>query len=93
VLTTFLFITKSLGRLQLVLVLGEIPRGGLIVCSLPPDTLFRMIPFSLGASVMSAVAGIAVTRSGAYRGIIWAGWAVMILGWGLMITLDDHSNT
>ncbi|KAH9066301.1 MFS general substrate transporter [Lactarius vividus] len=53
----------------------------------------RMIPFSLGAAVISAVAGITVTRMGTYRGIIWAAWAIMILGWGLMITLDDHSNT
>ncbi|KAH9030951.1 MFS general substrate transporter [Lactarius hengduanensis] len=53
----------------------------------------RMIPFSLGAAVISAVAGIAVTRTGTYRGIIWAAWAMMILGWGLMITLDDRSNT
>ena len=58
-----------------------------------PDTFFRMIPFFLGASLVYVVAGITVTRSGAYRGIIWAGWAVMTLGWGLMITLDDHSNT
>ena len=92
--TTFLFITRSLGRLQPVLVLSEIPWGGRgAVSSLPPDTLFRMTPFSLGASVISAVAGITVTRSGAYRGIIWAGWAVMILGWGLMFTLDDRSDT
>ena len=52
-----------------------------------------MIPFCLGTSLIYAVAGITVTRSGAYRGIIWAGWAVMTLGWGLMITLDDHSDT
>ncbi|KAH9071142.1 MFS general substrate transporter [Lactarius deliciosus] len=53
----------------------------------------RMIPFSLGAAAISIVAGFAVTRTGTYRGIIWAAWAMMILGWGLMITLDDHSNT
>jgi hypothetical protein len=53
----------------------------------------RMIPFSLTAAVISVVSGLAVTRSGAYRGIIWASWAFMSLGWGLMITLDDNSNT
>ncbi|KAI9446101.1 major facilitator superfamily domain-containing protein [Lactarius indigo] len=53
----------------------------------------RMIPFSLGAAVISAVSGVTITRMGTYRGIIWAAWAIMILGWGLMITLDDHSNT
>jgi hypothetical protein len=52
-----------------------------------------MIPFALGASVASIVAGITVTRTGSYRGIIWAAWAIMIIGWGLMTTLDDRSNT
>ena len=52
-----------------------------------------MIPFYLGTAAMTTIAGIALSRLGAYRGIIWAAWAVMILGWGLMITLDDHSNT
>jgi hypothetical protein len=52
-----------------------------------------MIPFSAGFSAVSIVAGYAVTRTGTYRGIIWAAWALMILGWGLMTALDDHSNT
>lgn len=51
-----------------------------------------MIPFSLGSAVMAIVAGITVTRTGRYRGIIWASWAIMIVGWGLMTTVDDHSN-
>ncbi|KAF8265935.1 major facilitator superfamily domain-containing protein [Lactarius quietus] len=53
----------------------------------------RMIPFSVGAATISAVSSMTVTRTGAYRGIIWVAWAIMTLGWGLMITLDDHSNT
>ncbi|KAI9446080.1 MFS general substrate transporter [Lactarius indigo] len=53
----------------------------------------RMIPYSLGNAAVSTLAGITVTRLGAYRGIIWGSWAVLILGWGLMTTLDDHSNT
>ncbi|KAN0140985.1 Major facilitator superfamily domain containing protein [Lactarius tabidus] len=52
-----------------------------------------MIPFSAGLAGVSAVAGYTVTRTGTYRGIIWGAWALMILGWGLMTTLDDHSNT
>ena len=51
-----------------------------------------MIPFSTGMAGVSFVAGYAVTRTGTYRGIIWATWALMILGWGLMTTLDDHST-
>ncbi|KAH9071118.1 MFS general substrate transporter [Lactarius deliciosus] len=53
----------------------------------------RMMPFSLGHAVASGIAGFTVSRLGVYRGIIWGGWAVLILGWGLMTMLDDHSNT
>ena len=52
-----------------------------------------MIPFFFGISATASIAGFAVTRTGVYRGIIWTSWAVMVLGWGLMATLDDHSNT
>jgi hypothetical protein len=52
-----------------------------------------MIPFSLGASLTSVIGGVTVTRLGAYRAIIWGSWATMVLGWGLMTTLDDHSST
>ncbi|KAF8265942.1 MFS amino acid permease [Lactarius quietus] len=53
----------------------------------------RLTSFSLGTAAMATISGFAITRLGAYRGIIWASWAVMILGWGLMSTLSDHSNT
>jgi len=53
----------------------------------------RMLPFSLGASVTSVISGVLVTRTGAYRPVIWVSSATMVLGWGLMTTLDDHSNT
>jgi len=52
-----------------------------------------MVPFSAGFAATSLVSGFTVTRTGVYRGIICAAWAVMVLGWGLMTTLDDHSNT
>ncbi|KAF8265941.1 major facilitator superfamily domain-containing protein [Lactarius quietus] len=53
----------------------------------------RMIPFSLGTAETATISGFALTRLGAYRGMIWAPWATMIIGWGLMSTLSDHSNT
>ncbi|KAF8503316.1 major facilitator superfamily domain-containing protein [Russula emetica] len=53
----------------------------------------RVIPFSLSASVTSIISGVSVTRIGAYRAVLWAAWAIMFLGWGLMTTLDDRSNT
>jgi hypothetical protein len=51
-----------------------------------------MIPFSFGGAIMSVVSGVLVTKLGVYRPIIWFGWIVMTLGWGLMIQLDDTSN-
>ncbi|KZV73419.1 MFS amino acid permease [Peniophora sp. CONT] len=52
----------------------------------------RMIPFSVGAALISMVTGILVTRLGTYRPIMWFCWTIMTLGWGLMIQLDDTSN-
>ncbi|KIY72091.1 MFS general substrate transporter [Cylindrobasidium torrendii FP15055 ss-10] len=51
----------------------------------------RMLPFSLGSSVTSGLAGFVVTRTGQYRPIIWASWAMFAVGYGLMIMLDSHS--
>ncbi|THH13934.1 hypothetical protein EW146_g6336 [Bondarzewia mesenterica] len=53
----------------------------------------RMLPFSLGGALFSALSGQLVTRTGSYRPIMWFAWAVMVLGWGLMTTLDDTSST
>ncbi|KAA1469513.1 MFS amino acid permease [Dentipellis sp. KUC8613] len=52
----------------------------------------KMLPFSLGGAFFSATSGIIVTRTGAYRPVMWFAWAVMVLGWGLMTQLDDTSN-
>ncbi|KAG2054759.1 MFS general substrate transporter [Suillus hirtellus] len=52
----------------------------------------KMLPYSLTTSLMSAVSGIVVTRTGSYRPAMWFGWIVMTLGWGLMIMLDNTST-
>ncbi|KAG2143358.1 MFS general substrate transporter [Suillus cothurnatus] len=52
----------------------------------------RMLPFSLSSSVTTWVCGIVVVRTGSYRPIMWLGWIVMTLGWGLMIMLDNKST-
>ncbi|KAG1803695.1 MFS general substrate transporter [Suillus plorans] len=52
----------------------------------------KMLPYSLTTSLMSAVSGIVVTRTGSYRPVMWFGWSVMTLGWGLMIMLDNTST-
>ena len=52
----------------------------------------RMLPYSLGSATISAVSGMVVTRTGSYRPTIWFGWAVMTLGFGLMIMLDNSTT-
>ena len=52
-----------------------------------------MLPYSLGASFTSVIGGIVISRTGKYRPSIWISWAVMVLGSGLMIRLDEDSNT
>ncbi|KAJ7494229.1 MFS general substrate transporter [Mycena galericulata] len=52
----------------------------------------RMLPFSLGGSVVSAAAGPILARTKEYRPIIWFSWPVLALGFGLMIMLDDKSG-
>ena len=52
----------------------------------------QMLPFSLISSAMSAVSGIAITKMRAYRPVIWFGFGVMLLGYGLMCMLDEKSS-
>jgi hypothetical protein len=51
-----------------------------------------MLPFSLGAALFSAVAGVIVTKTGSYRPIISISLIIFTLGFGLMSTLDSKSN-
>ncbi|KAG1741211.1 major facilitator superfamily domain-containing protein, partial [Suillus occidentalis] len=52
----------------------------------------RMLPFSLNSAFVSVVSGIVMTRTGSYRPVMWFGWTVMTLGWGLMIMLDSSTT-
>ena len=56
--------------------------------TLPP----RMLPFSLSGALMSVVSGQIISRWGRWRPIMWVSWVIMIVGFGIMTTLDDHSN-
>lgn len=51
-----------------------------------------MLPYSLSSAMQSALTGMLVARTGSYRPIMWGGWAVMTIGWGLMIMLDSTSS-
>ncbi|RPD66097.1 MFS amino acid permease [Lentinus tigrinus ALCF2SS1-7] len=52
----------------------------------------RMLPFSLVGAAMSILSGQIISRTGRWRPIMWVSWAIMTLGYGLMLTLDDTSN-
>lgn len=52
-----------------------------------------MLSLSLGAAAMSAVSGVAVTKTGIYRPVIWLAFAVYAVGLGLMSMLDSHSSS
>ena len=51
-----------------------------------------VIPFSLGASLTAVTGGIIISKTGTYRALIVISFAVMTLGFGLMIMLDDKSS-
>ena len=51
-----------------------------------------MLPFSLGAAIVSIAAGFLLTKTGKYRPIIWVACLVAAVGFGLMIMLDETSS-
>ena len=52
----------------------------------------QMLPFALISSIMSSVSGLVLTRIRAYRPVLWFGFSVMLLGYGLMCKLDETSS-
>ena len=53
----------------------------------------RQLPMSLGASLMAITSGLLVSKTGRYRPVMWVGWTVMTLGFGLMIMLEENTAT
>jgi membrane-bound ClpP family serine protease len=52
----------------------------------------RMLPFSLGAALFSAIGGITITKTGSWRPVMWLAFATMTLGFGLMTQLSSTST-
>jgi len=52
----------------------------------------RVIPMSFGASIISVVAGIYLSKTKRYRPVIWIGWVIGTLGTGLMIMMDENTS-
>ncbi|KAG9008439.1 hypothetical protein FRB94_013263 [Tulasnella sp. JGI-2019a] len=51
-----------------------------------------LIPYSLMTSLFAVLSGQVISRTGAWRPTFWFGWAVMVLGFGVMIILDGSSS-
>jgi MFS family permease len=51
-----------------------------------------LLPATLTLSPVAVVTGILITKTGRYRGFLWVGWAVMLLGTGLMIDLKEDTT-
>ncbi|SJX62434.1 related to multidrug resistance proteins [Sporisorium reilianum f. sp. reilianum] len=51
-----------------------------------------MLPYALIASILSSVVGVGITKFRAYRPFLWAGWTIMVVGYGLMATLNASSS-
>ncbi|TDL18787.1 MFS general substrate transporter [Rickenella mellea] len=52
----------------------------------------QQMPFSLVASALAVISGAIVSKTGQYRPVMWWGCAIMTLGYGLMIMLDEKST-
>ncbi|EIW79090.1 MFS general substrate transporter [Coniophora puteana RWD-64-598 SS2] len=52
----------------------------------------KMMPFTVGGAILSIITGLIVSKTQDYRWTIWAGWVIMIAGFGAMITLDETSS-
>ncbi|KAI3610723.1 membrane transporter [Moniliophthora roreri] len=68
--------------------------GGCVLISAGMYEAFttKMLPFSLGSALVSAISGVIVTRFGEYRIVMWIAWGIFTLGYGLMTMLDSYSN-
>ncbi|PWN98105.1 MFS general substrate transporter [Tilletiopsis washingtonensis] len=63
-----------------------------ILGSSPIFSAVQQLPFSLVSAVVSALSGLTMTKTRAYRPVFIGGFAVYFLGQGLMILLDADSN-
>lgn len=80
--------------LQLFAITVFLPRY-LQVCKLYSPLLSGVGLIAFGAAVIpvSVVTGLSITKYGYYRWALWLGWAVSILGLGLLTTLDVETST
>ncbi|KAL5484998.1 hypothetical protein ACEPAI_7640 [Sanghuangporus weigelae] len=52
----------------------------------------RQFPLPIGAAITSMGTGMTLPKTGNYRPVLWAGGAIMTLGIGLLIMLDEKTS-
>lgn len=53
----------------------------------------RQLPLSLGGAVAAIISGLIVSKTGRYKPVMLFGWVLMVIGYGIMIMLDESSST
>lgn len=53
----------------------------------------KTLPLSFGCELMSIITGVVISKTLSFRPFFWAGFALMTLGYGLMIMLEEHTAT
>ena len=51
-----------------------------------------VLPFGLAVIPVSGITGTVIARKGNYKWALWLGWALCILGLGLLVILDMHTS-
>lgn len=53
----------------------------------------KQLPVSFGSTLVSIVVGLIIVKTLKYRLILWTGYAIVTLGYGLMITFTEKTPT
>jgi hypothetical protein len=90
--TAIILITSMLHEIILMGVTFYLPLYYQVLGASAIGAGVRMIPYSFGNAILSAIVGIVVGITGKYRPAIWICWVIMLLGLGLMTMLSETSN-
>ena len=52
-----------------------------------------LFPATFTVAPVSIISGVIITKTGTFRGVIWLGWIVTTLGFGVTILLDVETTT
>ncbi|KAL5599971.1 hypothetical protein FOVSG1_007783 [Fusarium oxysporum f. sp. vasinfectum] len=52
-----------------------------------------VMPFTGTVAPAAVIVGLLIAKTGTYRPFIWAGWVLVPIGMGLMLLLDNHTET